>query len=355
LTETLTLFHHDRSVRALAEQLMDVFIDPRFESEYHRHPLVLVDVGARGGLKRNWAATRRHLRVIGFEPDSPEFSRLTAEGGNGPRSDVFLNVALHDRRAPLKLNVARDRGLSSIFEPDRSFIDAFPQADRFDTMDVQELQAETLDNVLESHAITDVDFIKADTQGSELLVLHGAARALASTVVGVEVEVEFTPIYREQPLFADVDAFMRDLGYQLFDLRPIYWKRSAGRTLGGPHGQIIWADALYMKGLPALRATVSQSAADTQKSKRLKAVSIALLYGYYDYALDIARDSAGVLAADERDTIERQLRTHGERHGRVPQFPGKRRVRGMLRRLWNLFRERDEGWAISGGKLGNPD
>jgi FkbM family methyltransferase len=334
---------------------MDVFIDPRFDSDYRRHPLVLVDVGARGGLKRNWSAARRHLRLIGFEPDSPEFGRLAKTSGTGGRSDAFFNVALHNRRGPIKLNVARDRGLSSIFEPDRSFVDAFPQADRFDTIDVQELQTDTLDNVLDAHAIADVDFIKADTQGSELMVLQGASRALAGMVVGVEVEVEFTAIYRDQPLFADVDTFMRDLGYQLFDLRPIYWKRSAGRTLGGPHGQIIWADALYMKSLPALRATVRRSATDTQKAKALKAVSIALLYGYYDYALDIARDSAGVLAADERATIEQQLRTHGERHGRVPQFPGKRRVRGALRRLWNLFRERDEGWAISGGKLGNPE
>src|SRR5688500_7254130 len=112
---------------------MDVFIDPRFDADYQQHPLVLVDVGARGGLKRNWAVARRHLRVIGFEPDAPEFSRLAKTTGAGPQSDVFFDVALHNRRGPIKLKVARDRGLTSIFEPDRSFIDAFPQADRFDT------------------------------------------------------------------------------------------------------------------------------------------------------------------------------------------------------------------------------
>jgi FkbM family methyltransferase len=334
---------------------MDVFIDPRFEADYQRHPLVLVDVGARGGLKHNWAGARRHLRLIGFEPDSPEFGRLAKTAGTGPQSDVFFDVALHNRRGAIKLNIARDRGLTSIFEPDRSFIDAFPQADRFDTIDVQEIQADTLDNLLDAHKIANVDFIKADTQGSELYVLQGAARALAATVVGVEVEVEFTPVYREQPLFADVDAFMRGLGYQLFDLRPIYWKRAAGRTLGGPRGQVIWGDALYMKSLPALRATIAQSAPDAQKGKALKAASVALVYGYYDYALDIATDSAGVLAPDERATIERRLREHGAPRGRLPQFPGKALVRGALRRLWSFSRERDEGWSISGGKLGNPD
>ena len=57
---------------------MDVFIDSRFDDLYRRHPLVLVDVGARGGLKKNWMPARRHLRVFGFEPDRREFSRLVA-------------------------------------------------------------------------------------------------------------------------------------------------------------------------------------------------------------------------------------------------------------------------------------
>ena len=43
-----------------------VFIHPQFTPEYQRRPLVLVDVGARGGLKSNWAAAKRHLRIFGL-------------------------------------------------------------------------------------------------------------------------------------------------------------------------------------------------------------------------------------------------------------------------------------------------
>jgi FkbM family methyltransferase len=330
---------------------MNVFLDSRFDEVYRRHPLVLVDVGARGGLKSNWSAAERHLRFVGFEPEQAEHGRLI-DGTHASRS-TFLEVALHNRREPLSLNVARDRGLTSIFQPNREFLDSFPEADRFDVVGAQQLEADTLDNQLLTHRIHDVDFVKADTQGSELFVLEGGARVLASSVIGVEVEVEFAPIYKDQPLFADVDRFLRGLGYHLFDLRPCYWKRAAGRSVGGPRGQIIWADALYLKSVSALRSTIHEIEPMLQQSKVLRALSIAVLYGYYDYAFEITREVGGVFSPDERAAIETGLRKDGERRGLSPQFPGRRPLAAVLRRLWKWCLERDDAWSVSGANLGN--
>lgn len=333
----------------------DIFIDARFDDEYERHPLVLADVGARGGLKKNWMAAERHLRVLGFEPDQREYSRLVESVKGRDGSSTFFHAALHNSRGPISLYLAQDRGLSSIFEPNRAFLDSFPEAERFTTADVQQVEADTLDNLLRSRDITDIDFIKADTQGSELFVLEGAAEALASSAVGVEVEVEFTPIYKGQPLFADVDTYMRRLGYFLFDLRPCYWKREAGRDVGGAYGQIIWADALYLKSVPALQAAVAALPAESRKSKVLRAISVALLYGYYDYAIEIAREAGDALPTDERALIDRRLRECGAAHGPVPAFPGRRRLAGALRRLWKICRVPNEGWSVSDAGIGNVD
>lgn len=332
---------------------MNIFIDPRFEALYERHPLVLADIGARGGLKKNWQATRRHLRVLGFEPDKDEFDRLVERTRNQGHSDTLFNVALHHRAGPIRVHIARDGGLSSIFEPNRIFLDAFPDANRFDIVDRRDVEADTLDRLLEAHHVDDLDFIKADTQGSEMFVLQGAARALASSVVGVEVEVEFAPVYSGQPLFSDVDGFLRGLGYLLFDLRPCYWKRAAGRDAGGPYGQIIWADALYLKGAPALAGAAAPLDPDRRKSKILKALSIALLYGYADYALEIAGVSSNLWSPDERAAIERTLRPAQGRRGST--FPGRRPLAAALRRLSKACDEPNDAWSVSDAELGNLD
>jgi len=332
---------------------MDVFVDPRFEPMYERHPIVLADVGARGGLKKNWLPARRHLRVFGFEPDRQEFSRLVERAqGQGGR-DTYFNVALHNRRGPIAIHVARDAGLTSVFEPNRPFLDAFPDAQRFDTVDLRQVEADTLDHVLEAHREPDLDFIKADTQGSELCVLEGARGALAATVLGVEVEVEFAPIYKDQPLFADVDGFLRGLGFALFDLRPCYWKREAGRSLGGPYGQVIWGDALYLKTVPALQAWLPGLDLEGRQSKVLRALSVALLYGYVDYALDIAASTSATWTEDEFTAIERALRAADEPGGSLSKLPGSRQLGAALGRLREELREPAEGWSVSDPELGN--
>ena len=332
---------------------MDVFIHPHFEAEYEQHPLVLVDVGARGGLKSNWLPAQRHLRVIGFEPDKQEFERLVertrADGG----AIRFFNTALHKDRAVLKLYVAKDRGLTSIFEPDRAFLDKFPEADRFDTTMVAEVEADMLDRVLAEGGVGEVDFLKVDTQGSELFVLQGGDQTLAEQVVGVEVEVEFAPIYKNQPLFADVDAYLRQLGFALFDLRPVFWKRAAGRGVGGPQGQMIWADALYLRTLPSLREIVDGYDRETRKPKLLKALSTTILYGYYDYALEMVRQAMEILSAEERAIIEDQLRGAQESSDPMPRFPGRRQVAAAAHRLWKLSADRNDAWSISDAELGN--
>jgi FkbM family methyltransferase len=339
----------------MTQQDADIFIDSRFDAEYARRPISLVDVGARGGLKRNWAAATRHLRVLGFEPDRREYDRLVEHARTASTPGEYFNVALHNQRGSVPLYIARDRGLSSVFEPDRAFLDTFPEAGRFDTDDVQHVEVDTLDNQLRERRIDDIDFIKADTQGSELFVLQGAAHALASSGVGVEVEVEFTPIYKGQPLFADVDTYMRGLGYLLFDLKPCYWKRAAGWKAGGSYGQIVWADALYLKSIPALKEMLAQLPAESRKSKILRAISIALLYGYVDYALEIGASAGAVLTPEEQAVIERRLREHGDHHGPLPVFPGRRRLASAFRRLWKLCRVPNEGWSVSDAGIGNLD
>jgi FkbM family methyltransferase len=334
---------------------MNVFIDPRFDDVYRHHPIVLADIGARGGLKKNWRVARRHLRVLGFEPDKAEFNRLLEQARNQGTSDTYFGVALHNHRGSVPLHVARDRGLTSMFEPNRSFLDAFPDASRFDTVDHREIEADTLDHLIETEHVDDLDFIKADTQGSELFVLEGAARALESSVVGVEVEVEFAPIYKEQPLFADVDRFLRGLGYLLFDLRPCYWKRERGRAAGGPYGQIIWADALYLKSEPALGRIVRLLATEQRKAKALKAMSVALLYGYSDYALQIAQNTGDLFSPEDREVIDRQLGPGSQRSGMLSGFPGRQRIAGLLCRLCKTWRKPYQGWSVSDPDLGNPD
>jgi FkbM family methyltransferase len=58
------------------------------------------------------------------------------------------------------------------------------------------------------------DYIHMDVQGAELKVLEGAGKLL-SDVRAIWMEVAEVPLYRDQPLRADVETFMQDHGFHL--------------------------------------------------------------------------------------------------------------------------------------------
>ena len=61
---------------------MKIYFEPEF-SEFHKEfPLVLIDVGASGGLEPNWRSAVKYLQIIGFEPDKRAYVDLIKNQNN---------------------------------------------------------------------------------------------------------------------------------------------------------------------------------------------------------------------------------------------------------------------------------
>lgn len=224
-------------------------------------PLVLVDVGCRWGFAERFLEETDDIHLYGFDPDVEECERLSAIY---PQKNVHIvPKGLAEKPGKYCLYRTKEPACSSMYKPLTTLTESYPSLDCATLMDEVSFEATTLDHWSKENDISYIDYIKLDTQGSELNILRGGKKILSTTRI-IELEVEFNPIYENQPLFNDIDRFLRAEGFVLWGFLNLihYSKRnnddieltdfmiahdSQSVNIRSKGGQLFWADACYVK------------------------------------------------------------------------------------------------------------
>ena len=312
--------------------------------------MVYCDVGARGGIGEPWKTFRDFIDLVGFEPDEEEYDRIMAFKSD---NDTFFKYALSKERGNILLNLTRSRGASSVLKPNRDFLDNFPNSERFEVEKIAVARSTTLDALHNDGVFPVIDFIKIDTQGCELDILKGGANFLKDHVLGLEVEVEFHPLYQGQPVFADIDLFVRgSVGLEIQDLRKTYWKYLEGVRVGGQKGKLIFGDALYFRSPNEVISWASRFSKKEASDKIRMACLMGIIYGYLDYSLSILKQP-NIHDFVARDAVCGWI-SFISNYGRSLRYrgPGSSKLAGLFNMLYRIFQLEEGGWASAGHSLG---
>jgi FkbM family methyltransferase len=179
-----------------------------------------VDVGSRGGFE-DLRTLRPALHVYSLDADSaaPSQSKDFASFHHFP-------LALHSSSGERDLILTTHPSMSSLLEFDASVYarhfglmpGSAECARGLEPLRKQKTKTETADEFFRSQKLERIDFLKLDTQGTELEILKGAREYLsAGRIAVVKTEVLFLPVYRDQCTFSDVDRFLKDRGFMFVD------------------------------------------------------------------------------------------------------------------------------------------
>lgn len=300
-----------------------------------------VDCGARGDASQEITKIFSDVRYSGFEPDSTECKKLEQAA---PKGHSFYPVAIGQRNETSKLFVTRNPGCSSLYPPNTAFFEPFMECGPFfEVLETQQIQVVSLDEYFPTKGVMDIDFLELDTQGAELDILLGAEKFLTSDLLGVKVEIEFAEMYKNQPMFADVDGCLRRHNFTLFDLERYHLRRKFSPSGIDAREQIVWGQALYLRDYRSLPG------GSLLKQKLSKLIVIASFYGFHGYALEIIEHllrDAGLLTAVEMKELEnsRDKYLSGLKNSRIMAWmmfidrsPFHRAFRGLGRILLKLY------------------
>jgi len=199
-------------------------------------------------------------RVTGFEPDQQALRQLRHQFPD-PTTHRFLPHIVGSGQ-PAVFHETEWSLTASLFEPNRRILDHYQHLGELVVERTRHpVQTARLDDLL---APGDMDVLKIDVQGAERLVFDGAPRRLDECLV-VWTEVEFIPLYKNQPLFGDIDARLRSHGLQFLSFAGVSNRQLASWPKVGvkrpPRPQQLWADAIYVPQPERVEALSADAAA----------------------------------------------------------------------------------------------
>lgn len=232
----------------------------------------------------------RLCTLVGFEPQAAGLASLNARKSD---LETYLPYAVGDGK-PGTLKICQAPGMCSLLTPNPDVLNCFPLFAHFGTvLSEMPIETRTLDSISEIAAL---DFLKIDVQGSELAVFRNG-RKLLSNAVALQTEVGFLQLYKDQPLFGDIDLALRELGFvphmfAAINKRMILPVHDAN-NLYASINQMMEADVVYVRDF---------TKPDKMNPEQLKHLALVAHHCYrsYDLAANCIHHliARGVLPAD---------------------------------------------------------
>ena len=212
-------------------------------------PFTILEIGARPMDEEPFHKLLKEFpssRILAFEVDPVLCEELNRKDSEGV---LFYPYALGRTEEERIFYDTEHPMCSSLYKPNEALINIFQNLEVAKLKQTFTVQTISMDYFADINRIGPVDFIKIDIQGAELDVFEGGEKVLKD-VLAVVSEVEFVPIYENQPLFSDVSDFLQKrafifhkfLGLAGRTVRPIVFMND----LNYP-SQHLWSDAVFVR------------------------------------------------------------------------------------------------------------
>ena len=236
-----------------------------------------IDIGAEKDIGKpfSYYVKSNLLKITGFEPNIKEYNLLT-KNFSGRK---YYNYALSNKKKISKFFLTKNNSASSLFEPNKKFNKYFISSNNKSRKIIANklLKCIKLDSL--ENEIKDFDFIKIDTQGSELQILQGCRNILKKHSPIILLESWNFPIYKKTDLIEKILNFLRNLSYM-----PIEYENAASENFNNKYYNSkfdrpikVGFEILFIPSLAILKKM--------NEDKILKMITILDLYGFKNLSL----------------------------------------------------------------------
>jgi hypothetical protein len=271
------------------------------------HP-VLVDIGASGQAPAIWKPIARHSIYVGFDPDLREIRELPP--GTFYKGFVLNRAVTSDpEHSHATFYLTRSPFCSSTLCPDQRALSNYLFADLFTVERKVTVPATRWDDIVSRLALPEIDWLKVDSQGTDLRLFNALQSELRSRVLALDVEPGLIDAYLGEDLFVEAHRELTRNGFWLSNLKVEGAIRMSQATLAMltadkrnlTRAQIEksikpspgWVEARYLRTIEWARAH------NYSKEAYVLLWVFAMLDNQFGFALDLAAEWERMFGANE--------------------------------------------------------
>jgi hypothetical protein len=296
-------------------------INPPYQqilAETQFHP-ILFDIGASGSTPSIWKPIAHHSIYVGFDPDLRDLREIS-DGTFFKGTIVNKAITSEPEQNEGQFYFTRSPYCSSTLHPDNAALSNYLFAGLFDVVGQDHVPTATLDTVVTQLDLPGIDWIKTDTQGTDLRIFNSLNEPMRSHVLAVDVEPGLIDAYQGEDLFVDTHRDLVQQGFWLSEATICGTQRVSQTALShllahktgitynmiqwGVRTSPCWCEARYLRSIEWL----------TQHNLPQRAYVLlwvfALIDGQPGYALDVALAYEQVFGKDSiAETMQQKTRS----------------------------------------------
>jgi len=188
------------------------------KKEIIEKPPVLLDVGASGSLPCLWKKISKYSICIGFDADKRETS--FTEGDNSFYKKLYIyNKIVSDKVGKNDFYLTKSPWCSSTLKPNSKALKDWAFSELFKVNKKIILESIDLLTALNKLNLNYLDWFKADSQGTDLLVFKGLGKQIMRKVIVADFEPGIMDSYIREDKLYSIMKFMEELSFWSSDLR----------------------------------------------------------------------------------------------------------------------------------------
>ena len=200
----------------------------------------IIDVGAYKGEPGDstplYAVAFPNNTIYAFEPLQDSYQTLV-ENTQKYNNVISVHGALSNKNEDGVINITSVSHSSSLLEINQKKVNDLKNEymNILKFSKTENVKVMTFDEFANKNNLDKIAILKIDTQGSEHLVLEGAAESLKRTII-IVLEMSNNETYVNAPKYFKIDAYLRENGFLLHDLIPSLYEK----------GKLYEYDAIYV-------------------------------------------------------------------------------------------------------------